>query len=132
MPKRHDKDDWTYASIAPARRVAELNLDLLQPDLMARAAERLSAPTRRVSMEALLRPIRSNSRRTEQGLDHPTEKGYALVRRDERGCDIRFPPRRGTPRRGEGPDASATATFDGPVAYAARCSVTTPGSGTVR
>jgi predicted transcriptional regulator len=90
LPERHYRGYRVYAYIALTRLFGELNLDLRQPDLLARAAERLLAYKGRVSKEEILHAIRSNSHMTDKVLDYLTEGGYAEVRRDERGYDIRI------------------------------------------
>jgi predicted transcriptional regulator len=79
-----------YAYIALARLFAELNLDPLQPDLLARAGERLARYTGRVSKEEILHAIRSNSHMTDKVLNYLAAEGLAEIRRDDRGYDIRI------------------------------------------
>jgi hypothetical protein len=88
--ERHYKGYRVYAYIALARLFSELDLDLGQPDLEARAAERLSEGRGRLSKEALLHAIRSNSHMTEKVLDYLRTEGHATVAHDERGYDIRI------------------------------------------
>ena len=89
MPERHYKGYRIYAYIALARLFAELNLDLAQPDLLARVAA-LRATAGRLSKEEILHAIRSNSHMTEKVLGYLAEEGFATVQRDERGYDIRI------------------------------------------
>ncbi len=90
MPERRYKGYRIYAYIALARLFAELDLDLGQPDLLARAAERLPSVPGRVSKEEILHAIRSNSHMTEKVLDHLTTEGFATVGKDDRGYDVRI------------------------------------------
>ena len=90
MPERHYKGYRIYAYIALARLFAELNLDLEQPDLAARVAEKLLAYPGRVSKEEILHAIRSNSHMTEKVLEYLVAERYAVVLRDDRGYDVRI------------------------------------------
>lgn len=90
MPERRYKGYRIYAYIALARLFGALDLDLGQPDLLERATERLSASAGRVSKEDLLHAIRSNSHMTEKVLEFLAAEGFAAVRRDDRGYDIRI------------------------------------------
>lgn len=92
MGERPYKGYRIYSFIALARLFAELNLDLGQADVVARAQERLGALTTRVSKEEILHAIRSNSHMTEKVLEHLVAEGYAEVRKDERGYDVRITP----------------------------------------
>lgn len=90
MPERLYRGYRVYAYIALARLFVELNLDPVQPDLLARAGERLANYHGRVSKEEILHAIRSNSHMTDKVLDYLTEAGFAEIRRDDRGYDIRI------------------------------------------
>jgi hypothetical protein len=90
VPERHYRGYRVYAYIALARLFGELNLDPLQPDLLARAGERLASYHGRVSKEDILHAIRSNSHMTDKVLGYLTEEGFAEIRHDERGYDIRI------------------------------------------
>lgn len=90
LPERLYRGYRVYAYIALARLFAELNLDLLQADLVARAGEQLAHYSGRVSKEEILHAIRSNSHMTEKVLDYLGGEGFVEVRRDDRGYDIRI------------------------------------------
>ena len=90
MPERQYKGYRIYAYIALARLFAELNLDLRQEDVVARAVEVLSHYAGRVSKEEILHAIRSNSHMTEKVLDYLLGEGFASVSRDARGYDVRI------------------------------------------
>ena len=90
MPERHYRGYRVYAYIALARLFGELNLDPMQPDLLARAGERLASYSGRVSKEEILHAIRSNSHMTDKVLNYLTEEGFAEIRRDDRGYDVRI------------------------------------------
>ena len=90
MPERHYKGYRIYAYIALARLFGELNLDLRQEDLLARVDERLRTYEGRVSKEEILHAIRSNSHMTEKVLDYLVAEGFAALRRDDRGYDVRI------------------------------------------
>ena len=90
MADRHYKGYRIYAYIALSRLFAELDLDLGQEDLLARADERLASTPGRVSKEEVLHAIRSNSHMTDKVLDYLLSERYILLRRDERGYDIRI------------------------------------------
>ena len=90
MAERHYKGYRIYAYITLARLFAELNLDLGQPDLLESVDARLSGLTERVSKEEILQAIRSNSHMTEKVLAYLSGEGYVVLRRDERGYDIRI------------------------------------------
>jgi predicted transcriptional regulator len=87
---RHYKGYRIYAYIALARLFAELDLDLRQEDLPQRVDDRLSSAPGRVSKEEILHAIRSNSHMTEKVLEYLTSEGYIVVRRDEKGYDVRI------------------------------------------
>jgi predicted transcriptional regulator len=90
VPGRRYKGYRIYAYIALSRLFAELDLDLGQPGLLARFEEVQSRSASRVSKEEILHAIRSNSHMTEKVLDYLVGEGFAEVRRDERGYDIRI------------------------------------------
>lgn len=92
MPERHYRGYRVYAYIALARLFSELNLDLGQPDLVARARERLATYSGRVSKEEILHAIRSNSHMTDKVLNYLSEEGFAEMHRGDRGYDIRITP----------------------------------------
>lgn len=89
-PERQYRGYRVYAYISLARLFHALNLDLAQPDLLARVPERLRETRERVSKEEILHAIRSNSHMTDKVLDYLAEEGYATVQRDDRGYDIRI------------------------------------------
>ncbi|MCI4318221.1 MAG: hypothetical protein L3J96_06745, partial [Thermoplasmata archaeon] len=89
---RHYKGYRVYAYIALSRLFAELNLDLEQPDLPDRVRESLGRYEGRVTKEEILHAIRSNSHMTEKVLGYLQSEGFAEVRHDERGYDIRITP----------------------------------------
>jgi len=90
VPDRHYKGYRIYAYIALAPLFAELNLDLGQPDLIARVEEKLAAYPGRVTKEEILHAIRSNSHMTEKVLEYLTGEGFLVVLRDDRGYDLRI------------------------------------------
>lgn len=90
MADRHYKGYRIYAFIALARLFAELDLDLSQPDLIARVDAALSRYSGRVSKEEILHAIRSNSHMTEKVLEYLTSERFATVTRDAQGYDIRI------------------------------------------
>lgn len=90
LPDRLYREYRVYAYIALGRLFAELNLDLQQPDVVARAGERLANYVGRVSKEDVLHAIRSNSHMTDKVLGYLTDEGLAELRRDDRGYDIRI------------------------------------------
>jgi predicted transcriptional regulator len=79
-----------YAFIALARLFHALDLDLGQSDLLERAPERIAQAAERISKEEVLHAIRSNSHMTEKVLNHLVEEGFATVRRNGAGYDIRI------------------------------------------
>ncbi len=92
MPERRYKGYRIYAYIALARLFAELDLQLQQPDVVARAQAALQRLETRVSKEEILHAIRSNSHMTEKVIEHLVAEGFAEVRKDERGYDVRITP----------------------------------------
>jgi predicted transcriptional regulator len=90
--ERHYKGYRVYAYIALSRLFGELNLDLEQPELPQRVQDALLRYGGRVTKEEILHAIRSNSHMTEKVLGHLTAEGFAVVRRDEHGYDIRITP----------------------------------------
>ena len=90
MAERRYKGYRIYAYITLARLFAELDLDLAQPDLLAVVEPRLATLTRRVSKEQILHAIRSNSHMTEKVLEYLVGEGFATVRHDEAGYDVRI------------------------------------------
>ncbi|HKS59862.1 MAG TPA: hypothetical protein VJS68_03690 [Thermoplasmata archaeon] len=90
MPERRYKGYRIYAYIALSRLFGQLNLDLRQPDLLARFEAVRERVVERVSKEDILHAIRSNSHMTEKVLDYLVAEGFVEVRRDERGYDIRI------------------------------------------
>lgn len=93
VPDRRYKGYRIYAYITLSRLFAELNLDLGQPDVVGRAQVALASLTSRVSKEEILHAIRSNSHMTEKVLEYLVAEGFAEVRKDERGYDVRITPR---------------------------------------
>ncbi|HKV90263.1 MAG TPA: hypothetical protein VJQ43_03595 [Thermoplasmata archaeon] len=91
-PERRYKGYRVYAYIALARLFGELDLDLEQEDLSARVQAALLRYRGRVTKEEILHAIRSNSHMTEKVLEHLTAEGFAEVRRDPHGYDIRITP----------------------------------------
>lgn len=89
---RHYKGYRVYAYIALSRLFGELNLDLEQPALPERVRESLGRYEGRVTKEEILHAIRSNSHMTEKVLGYLQSEGFAEVRHDERGYDIRITP----------------------------------------
>ncbi|MCI4358523.1 MAG: hypothetical protein L3J95_02525 [Thermoplasmata archaeon] len=79
-----------YAYIALARLFHALDLDLQQPDLFEQAPARIENAAERVSKEEILHAIRSNSHMTDKVLAYLVEQGYATVRGDEHGYDVRI------------------------------------------
>ncbi|HEV2520228.1 MAG TPA: hypothetical protein VGX00_06370 [Thermoplasmata archaeon] len=79
-----------YAYIALARLFHALDLDLQQPDVLDRAPERIAGDGPRISKEEILHAIRSNSHMTDKVLDYLVARGYATVRKDEHGYDVRI------------------------------------------
>ncbi|MDE1819892.1 MAG: hypothetical protein KGJ23_04700 [Euryarchaeota archaeon] len=92
MPDRRYKGYRIYAYIALARLFAELDLELQQPDVVARAHDALTTLTTRLSKEEILHAIRSNSHMTEKVLEYLVAEGFAEVRKDEKGYDVRITP----------------------------------------
>jgi predicted transcriptional regulator len=90
--ERHYKGYRVYAYIALSRLFGELNLDLEQADLAAQVQSALERYAGRVTKEEILHAIRSNSHMTEKVLEYLTDEGFAQVRHDERGYDIRITP----------------------------------------
>jgi len=90
--ERRYKGYRVYAYIALSRLFAELNLDLDQEDLAERVRVALESYRGRVTKEEILHAIRSNSHMTEKVLGYLTSEGYALVRKDDRGYDVRITP----------------------------------------
>ncbi len=90
MPERHYKGYRIYAYIALARLFGELDLDLEQPDVLARVDGALEHYEGRVSKEEILHAIRSNSHMAEKVIEYLEAEGFAVVRKDERGYDVRI------------------------------------------
>jgi predicted transcriptional regulator len=90
--ERRYKGYRVYAYIALSRLFAELNLDLDQEGLAERVRVALDAYRGRVTKEEILHAIRSNSHMTEKVLGYLTSERYAVVRKDERGYDVRITP----------------------------------------
>jgi predicted transcriptional regulator len=90
--ERRYKGYRVYAYIALSRLFGELNLDLEQEDLGGRVRLALEKYGGRVTKEEILHAIRSNSHMTEKVLEYLTGEGYAEIRHDERGYDIRITP----------------------------------------
>jgi predicted transcriptional regulator len=90
--ERRYKGYRIYAYIALARLFSELDLTLDQPELERRAAEALGRYQGHVSKEEILHAIRSNSHMTDKVIEYLTDEGFANVRRDDRGYDIRITP----------------------------------------
>jgi predicted transcriptional regulator len=91
-PERRYKGYRVYAYIALSRLFAELNLDLDQVDLADRVGVALESYRGRVTKEEILHAIRSNSHMTDKVLSYLTSEGYAMVRKDDRGYDVRITP----------------------------------------
>ena len=91
-PERRYKGYRVYAYIALSRLFGELNLDLEQPDLPERVRDALVGYRGRVTKEEILHAIRSNSHMTEKVLAYLSGEGFAELRRDEHGYDIRITP----------------------------------------
>jgi predicted transcriptional regulator len=89
---RHYKGYRVYAYIALSRLFGELNLDLEQPDLSGRVGDALRRYEGRVAKEEILHAIRSNSHMTEKVLGYLQSEGFAEIRHDDRGYDIRITP----------------------------------------
>lgn len=90
MADRRYKGYRIYAYIALSRLFAELNLDLRQPDVVARAQDAIGNLATRVSKEEVLHAIRSNSHMTEKVLEYLVAEGFVQVRKDEKGYDVRI------------------------------------------
>ncbi|MHB8352369.1 MAG: hypothetical protein ACYDFT_06775 [Thermoplasmata archaeon] len=90
MGRREYRGYRVYVYIALARLFHALDLDLHQPDLIERAADRLAHPVEQVTKEEILHAIRSNSHMTDKVLAHLVDEGFATVDRTERVYDVRI------------------------------------------
>lgn len=81
-----------YAFIALARMFHALDLDPVQPDVLERAGERITQGLPRISKEEILHAIRSNTQMTEKVIGYLVDSGFATIRSDERGYDLRITP----------------------------------------
>ena len=93
MPELLHKGYRVYVYLALGLLFSALNLNTDQPDLDRLLDSAIRADTARVSKEAIMHLIRSNSTMTQKVLDAMAHEGLATMTSDSHGYDIRITPR---------------------------------------